>query len=173
MKTEDMKDFLEVMDGVIEKEKIELFKKIIDSSEIKNYSNPREFFYAVLYQWDKFISGFLKSTLNANKDVVFIYKNSRYIDRHFQELFQKYEGSACSADKSRTIVNRLLKFYSTGSPIDFCYDGEYTYHLPKKIFKNHGQIISFYEGLKALLYGRPQKYIEVLSAICLDIIEKE
>ena len=167
MKTDAIKGFLDSMADSIEKDKIELFKKIIDSSEIKHYSNPNEFFYAILYPWDNFISGFLKSTLNANRDVEFIFKHSQYIDRHFYNLFDKYEGSACSADKSRTILNRLLEFYATGKKIDFDYDGEYTYHLPKKIFKSHDHIVEFYEGLKSLFFGNPQKYLEVLKVVLL------
>lgn len=165
MKTESIKDFLSSMSESIENEKIELFKRIIDSSEIKIYENPNEFFYAVLYPWEKFISGFLKSTLNANRDVEFIWEHSEFIDRHFKNLFEKYEGSACCADKSRTIVNRLLKYYSSGERIEFNYDSEYTYHLPKKIFKNHDHIVDFYEGLKSLLYGNPEKYIKALKAV--------
>lgn len=165
MKTEAIKDFLNSMADSIEKEKIELFEKIIDSSEIKQYENPNEFFYAVLYPWEKFISGFLKSTLNANRDVEFIWKHSEFIDRHFRNLFEKYEGSACCADKSRTIVKRLLKYYDNGEKIEFDYEAEYTYHLPKKIFKSHDHIVQFYEGLKSLLYGRPEKYIEALKVV--------
>ena len=165
MKTEEIKDFLNAISDSIESENVELFKKIIDSSEIKSYDNPEEFFYAVLYPWDKFISGFLKSVVKANTDVEFIFKNSNYIDRHFCKLFEKYEGSACSADKSQTIVNRLLEYYMTGNKIDFDYEAKYTYHLPKKIFKSHDHIISFYEGLKLLLYGDPQKYLEALKLV--------
>jgi len=165
LKKEAIKDFLNTMSDSIEKDTIQLFEKIIDSSEIKHYSNPEEFFYAVLYPWDKFISGFLKSVLKANKDVEFIFKHSQYIDRHFYNLFGIYEGSAYSADKSRTIVNRLLEFYATGKKIDFDYDVEYTYHLPKKIFKSHDHIVDFYEGLKSLLYGSPQKYMGALKAM--------
>lgn len=165
MKTEVIKDFLNSIADSIEKEKIELFEKIIDSSEIKQYENPNEFFYAVLYPWEKFISGFLKSTLNANRDVEFIWKHSEFIYRHFRNLFEKYEGSACCADKSRTIVNRLLKYYANGEKIEFDYDAEYTYHLPKNIFKSHDHIIVFYEGLKSLLYGRPEKYLEALKVV--------
>lgn len=165
METEAIKDFLNVMHDSIENKNIELYHKIIDSSEIKRFDNPEEFFYAVLYPWEKFVGGFLKSSLKANRDVEFIFKHSQYIDRHFCNLFREKEGSACCADKSRTIVNRLLEFYTTGKKIDFNYDAEYTYHLPKKIFKNHDQIVEFYEGLKNFLYGNPQKYLEALKVV--------
>jgi len=123
------------------------------------------FFYAVLYPWEKFIGGFLKYELKANGDVEFIFKHSQYIDRHFCNLFRDKEGGACCADKSRTIVNKLLEFYATGKKIEFDYEAEYTYHLPKNIFKNHDGIIEFYVGLKNLLYGSPQKYLEALRKV--------
>lgn len=165
MKTDDLKEFLSTMGETIEKDKIKLFEKIVDGSEIKRFENPNEFFYAILYPWEKFISGYLKSTLKANRDVEFIFTHSQYIDRHFYNLFGKYEGSACSADKSRTIVNRLLEFYATGKRIEFDYESEYIFHLPKKIFKEHDLIVEFYEGLKNLLYGDPTKYLMALNKV--------
>ena len=165
MKTEEIKEFLNSMIDIIDNEKIKLFEKIIDNSEIMQYENPNEFYYAILYPFDKFISGFLKSKIKANKDVQFIWRHFEFLDRHFRNLFEKYEGSDCCADKSRTIVNRLLKYYNDCDKIEFNYESEYTYHLPKKIFKNHDDIIQFYEGLKSLFYGRPDKYLEALKLV--------
>lgn len=162
MKAEALKDFLNSLSDGIEKDNIELFRKIIDSSEIKDFSNPEEFFFAVQYPWENFISGFL-STITENQHVKMIFKNYHFIDRHLCALFEKHEGSACSADKSRTIINRLLNFYSTGKIIEFNYEVEYTYHLPKKILTNHKDIINFCEGLRNLLHGKPDKYIEALK----------
>jgi AraC-like DNA-binding protein len=163
MKTDKLKEFLNSLSESIENDKIELFKKVIDSSEIKSFDNLDEFFYAVLYPWDKFITGYLRSELKANQDVEFIFKQANYIDRHFRNSFEKYEGTAFCADKSRTIVNRLLEFYTTGKIIEFDYEGEYTYHLPKKIFTDHQQIINFYEGLKDLYYARNDKYLQAFK----------
>ena len=162
-------NFLNTLSDSIDKEKVELYKKIIESSEIASFDGPDEFFYAVLYPFEKFISGFLHTELEgANRDVIFIYKNSQYIDRSFAQLFQKYEGHACSSDKSRTIVNRLVQFYQTGKKIEFDYDAEYTYHYPKKIFKTHDHIVLFYEGLKSLQYGDNRKYFEAIKTIFVD-----
>ena len=169
MKTDTLKDFLNTMSDSIDKEKVELFEKIMDSSRREEFEGPDEFFYAILYPWEKFISGYLKSALKANSDVEFIFKNSQYIDRHFANLFVKYEGMACSSDKSRTIVKRLLEFYTTGNPIEFDYTAEYTFHLPKVIFKNHDDIVDFYTGLKSLLYGHPEKYLSTLQKVIGEI----
>lgn len=167
--TNKLGDFLNTLSDSIDKEKVELYKKIIESSEIASFDGPDEFFYAVLYPFENFISGFLHTELKtANRDVIFIYKNSQYIDRSFAQLFIKHEGSACSSDKSRTIVNRLVQFYQTGTKIEFNYDAEYTYHYPKTIFKTHDHIVLFYEGLKDLQYGDNRKYFEAMKVIFVD-----
>jgi len=165
IKTDELKDFLTAFSGSIENEQLELYKKIIENSEMKSFNGANEFFYAVLYPWEKFISGFLKTKLKASDEVVFIYKNSQYIDRNFAELFRKFEGLACSADKSRTIVKAILNFYTTGEKIDFDYEGEYTYHLPETIFKNHDDIILFYRGLRNLMSGNSLVYLESLKKL--------
>ena len=165
MKTEQIKGFLSSMMDVIGAKNIELYNKIIDSGEIPRFDGPREFFFAVLYPWDNFIEGFVKSEISPNPDVVFIYRNSEFIDRHFCSLFEKIEGSAYSADKSRTIVKSLLDFYLNGNRIEFNYEGECTYHLPKKIFKDHDSIVSFYQGLKGLMYGRSVSYLQSLKEL--------
>lgn len=169
METAKIEDFLNTLSDSIDRDKVELYKKIIGSSEIKSFDGPDEFFYAVLYPFEKFISGFLYTELEGvNRDVIFIYKNSQYIDRSFAQLFIKYEGSACSSDKSRTIVKRLVDFYQTGKKIEFDYNAEYTFHMPKTIFKTHEHIVLFYEGLKDLQYGDNRKYFEAMKTIFID-----
>lgn len=165
MKTEDLKNFLNSFADSIEKENTELYKNIIESSNITKCENPSEFFHAVIHPFDKFISGFLKTTLSANRDVEFIWKNSQFIERHFRNLFEKYEGGAYSSDKSKTILSGLLRYFSSGEMIEFNYDAKYTYHLPKIIFKSHDQIIEFYEGIKDVFYGHPEKYLKALKNV--------
>lgn len=160
MKTEDLKGFLDSMVGHIEKEEIELFKKIIDSNNINhNFDSYEEFYLFVKFPFEQFISGFLKSELKMNNELQFIYSNSQFIERHFEKLIEQIEGSACCADKSRTIMNSIIDFYKSDIEIVFNYDSEYTFHLPKKIFTNHNCIIDFYQGLKYLFYGNPEKYL--------------
>ena len=165
MNTEQIKDFITTLTEGIEKSNLEMYIKIIESHEIKEFSTPEEFHVAVLYQWDKFIRGLLKQALNANKDVEFIYKNYRYIEMHLINLFQRYEGSFACADKTRTVINSLVEFYTIGNKIEFNYEGEYTYHLPRKILTTHEEIIGYFEGLRGVYYGYPQKYLEELQAI--------
>ncbi|WP_440880652.1 hypothetical protein [Tenacibaculum sp. C7A-26P2] len=165
MKKRDLTNFLDSIAGSIEQKEINLFKSIIESSEITNFKDHEEFFHGVLYPFDQFIRGFVKSKIANNEDVVFIIKNQNYIEHNYARIIEQKEGSPCSADKSRTIIKCLLDYYKSGQEINFNYEQEYTYHLPKEVFKTHDHIIKFYEGLKHLWYGNNRKYLEALLII--------
>lgn len=165
MEKNTMIDFLNSMISNVEQENIELYKEVIKSNKIEKFDNPEDFYFAVLYPWKNFIRGYLKTEINANRDIEFIYLNYGFIESHFNFLFQKIEGSACCADKSKTIIRRLVEFYTTNKRIEFNYDAEYTFHLPKKIFKTHDEIITFYESLKWLKTGNPERYLLALKNI--------
>ena len=47
--------FLDSIVGSIEQKEINLFKSIIETSEITNFKYHEEFFYGVLYSFDQFI----------------------------------------------------------------------------------------------------------------------
>lgn len=168
MKTKDLADFLSSLSESIEADKMKLFKEIINSSEIQQFDNYEEFYFAVIYPFENFISCFIQSEIARNQDVVFLMQNSRFVERNFRSLIEQREGAACCADKSRTIVKRLIDFYTTGNKIDFDYDGEYTYHLPREIFNNHDDVVMFYEGLKSLWYGQHARYLEAMKKV-LDL----
>lgn len=165
MDTNAIKDFLDAFSDSITQENIDLYKKIIDKSEIKTFNNPEEFYFSVLYSWDKFISGFILTEISNNDDVKFIYKNYNFINRHFTEIFEKYEGSFACADKSRTIIRNLLDYFINNKNIEFNYDNEYTYHLPKNFLKTHDDIIEYYNSLKGLYYGRFENYFKSIGKI--------
>jgi hypothetical protein len=159
MKKEDVKNVLDNLVNSIGKKEIELYKKLIDEKPIENINDYEDLYYMVIYPFKQFVSGLIKTEISENNDVIFILQNSQYIDRHFAKLFINIEGSACSSDKSRTIVRALIHFFKNGEKINFNYEQEYTYHLPKKIFKDHDSILEHYEGLKQLYYGNPEKYL--------------
>ena len=158
-------NFLNELSENIEEDKKTLFKRIIGSSEIQNYNDYEEFFFGILYPFDKFIEGCIRNKVKDNNDVVFIIKNSQFVKRHFQELFQQYEGFTCCADKAGNMISQLINYYKTGDKIVFDYDEKYTFHLPQKIFKKHDDIILFYKGLKALWYGRGVPYLSALKTV--------
>jgi len=144
-----------------------IYNKVIEEHGIsyENINSPEDFYYNIIYPLSKFIDGVIQVELSRDEDLKFILKQSRFIECHFVKLIEKNEGSACSADKSRTIMRGLFNFYKDGIDINFNYDQEYTYHLPKTIFNTHDKIVEFYTGLKYLYYGNPDKYLEALLKI--------
>lgn len=165
MQKQDLTNFLDSMIGSLEQEEIDLFKQIIKTSEIDNLKGYEDFYYSVIYPFDKFVNGFIKSKIANNNDVVFIIKNQKYIKNNYTRIIEQKEGVQCVADKSRTIIKSLLNYYKNGEEISFDYDQEYTFHLPKEVFKTHDHIIKFYKGLKSLWYGDNRKYLEALSLV--------
>lgn len=161
----EIKDLLNALQESANNEQIALYKKIIESSSIPAFDGAEEFFFAVLYPFEKFVNGMIKASISKNSDVEFIYKNFKFIERLYLKIIVDEEGSACSADKSRTIVRRLVDFFENGKEIVFDYEGEYTYHLPKKVFTTHNEIVSMYQAIKRLYCGDPTDYITTLNLI--------
>ena len=107
--------------------------------------------------------------ISKNEEIRFIYMNYTYITNHFDFWFEKIEGSACSHDKTKTVIRKIINFYLYNEIINFDYNQEYTYHLPKKIFKGHDSIVNFYQSIKHLYYGKPNKYMTELLNIKNEI----
>jgi len=111
----------------------------------------------------------LKSSPQSDEKMLryaeFIFLHAGEIENHYERLFHKIEGNACCADKSRTIMKLLLRFFLEGKEIKFNYEQEYTYHLPKKIFKTHEEIVEFFYGLHEFHYGSPDRYIKAFAEV--------
>ena len=127
--------------------------------------NTEHFYLLFLYQMEIPLQGFLESEMPGNHRAQFLFQNGEFIERHYEKLFERIEGVACCADKSRTIMRGLAKFLLDGKEIVFDYNQEYTYHLPKKIFNNHKSIVDFFESIYALYYGQFDKFIFEISNV--------
>jgi len=159
MKKERIKEVLNLMCDSIDQAEIDLYNKLIDGKCFDKIGDINEFYLGLIRPHEQFISGLIRSELSQNRDVVFILQNSQFIENNYRYWIERIEGTACCADKSRTILRNLLDFYKLDKRIDFDYTQEYTFHLPKVIFKTHESIIEFYEGVKRLKYGNPTKYL--------------
>jgi hypothetical protein len=165
MKKTDLHNFLTSFGNSISNENKELYKKIIDTTGIETFNNPSEFHTAIMYPFEKFIKGYISTEIKDNYDIKFIYLNYRYIENNFRYYIELFDGFACCTDKARTILKSILNYYLTSEEIKFNYDQEYTFHLPKKIFTNHNQIIDFYKGIQNLHLGNPKKYLETVKIL--------
>ena len=164
---ESIKDVLLELKDVFEKEEIEFFDKLSEGIDFTRIEDGETFSLLLKKKFDMFLNGFIAQKFGNNNDIKFTLLNHRFLERHFLIWIKKHEGSSCSADKSRAIMRGLLKFHQTGEKIVWDYDGEYTYHLPKKVFRSHENIIRFYHALKSLFYGNPEKYLVYLRNIFL------
>jgi hypothetical protein len=167
MKENVMKEVIDGIMSVSNKRNHELYDEIVnkDFEADVTKTNIGDFYISFIYPFENYLEVMLKNKLNLNEDASFLVINSEFFSRHFQELFQKYEGSFACADKTNTVLNSIYRFLKTAEPINFNYDQEYTYHLPKTILKTHDDIIALYKGLKSLLSGRPEKYINYFDAL--------
>lgn len=156
----------EVFSGLLssfEKEEKELFEKLSEGINLERINDGEDFDLLLHYQFKKFLKGFIKVKFGDNNMIHFLLMNHQFVESHFLKWIIQKEGSACSSDKSRTIMSSIFKSKQTDGKIKWDYDAEYTYHLPKKVFKTHEEIISFFESLYHLFYGNPDKYLNHLQ----------
>lgn len=170
MDKKDLSDFIESFSNGIKNERMEMFLRVVGESGIEKYNSFEEFYFGVIYDTEQCIESYVRHSISDNDDVVFLYCNSQFIQRHFEKVIKMKEGWACSADKSRTMINALISFFTTKKEIVFNYDGEYTYHLPSVVFKDHESILQFYKSIKNMYWGDPELYIAELTKL---VVEKD
>ena len=119
----------------------EFFQEAIAGVKV---GNPEYFFYHLIHPINNLIEGLLNHEASADNKVHFLFMKSQFIETHFNHIIKEKEDWPCSADKSRTIMKRLARWLLTGERIEFDYNAEYTYHLPKTVFTTHEDIEEFF-----------------------------
>lgn len=160
----DTNPFVQIFESLadsIDQENLELYKKIIGDNPIPIRDNE-DFYFKMIYPYENFLEGFIQSRYSNNHDLKFLLINQRFIQANYEKLIQKFEGSACCADKSRTIITYLVQYFidPEKNPIVFNWNQEYTFHYCKVTFTNQEQILDFFKSLKTLYYGNPDPYFE-------------
>lgn len=144
----------ELLEEIGENEFIDNARRCIESDNVDMFR------YCVIDALNAPVDALLDEVNGKNDMLPFVFKHHGMIERHFQNLFSKIEGRACSADKSRTVIRSLARYCRTGEEIKFDYDGKYTFHLPKKIFKTHDEIMELVKALRTLyVMGRADELI--------------
>jgi len=166
----DIKRVLESMLGAFVEESREAYQPVSSNEMVaKAVASARkgdyeQFYFGLRYPLDKVMDGLL-ADVTQSPEACFLLKNSRFVESHFQHIIEQREGAACSADKSRTIMRALLRFYLSGEEIRFSYDQKFTYHLPKMVFTTHDDIVGYFMALYRLYYGEPAAYIGMLAKL--------
>lgn len=170
MKQEDLKGVLNALFSGLATSTASSYKDIADlptlqAAEQSVKNGDLEMFWSRLsYPLEQMVDGLLMSALPQSDDAQFLFKEYQFIESHFNEIIKQVEGWPFSSDKSRTLMNALLKFMLTGTPIEFNYDQKITYHLPRQVFTEHAVIVQFFNGLRALRFGQSKPFIEAIAA---------
>jgi len=165
MNTELIRQFIEQLGTSLSESNDQEFLKLHESLQIPEFNSPDSFYYNILYPWNQFAESILRRELSNNHELRFIFMHSTYLENHFEKLFERYEGVASCADKARTVIARLARFYHLGTPIEFDMNAKYTYHFPKRILTTQAEIIEFYQALSSLYYGNPVKYLTAIQSL--------
>jgi len=145
--------------------KVEALPLVSAAAEHIRKGDFERFFCELLFPMERFVDGLLERQFPHSSEAQFVFKYSQFLEQHLERIFQKFEGFGCCADKARTVVAHLLKFFVTGKHISFDYTQGFTYHLPDKVLKTHDEILPFFSALRRLYYGYPDAYIQELADI--------
>jgi hypothetical protein len=137
------------------------------AAEALNNEDFSGFYFALQYPFNKVVDGLLEDRFPGNgaHNIRFLFKNSEFVKRHVRRLIEKYEGSMCCADKTRSVLCAFLGFLKTGKPIVWDYRQEYTFHLPNRVFTDHASTIEYLGSLAPLMSGDPGPYLNALLSI--------
>jgi hypothetical protein len=128
-----------------------------------------QFYLTLQYPVENLVRGLLAAEMPGNADAHFLMAHSQFVEGHLKTLIKKYEGWSCCADKSRTMMQALLKYFLTDTPIVFDYTQKFTYHLPEKVLNTHESLTEFFKGLKFLYYGNPEHYLTALAKLMAEL----
>jgi len=175
--TDDTKGIKSVLEAILRSGDLEgqaLYAQIYDEPMIKEARaaaeahNPEGFFFSLCYPLEKIVDAVVSAEFPHNQNAQFLMANARYLENHLDTIFTKFEGSACSHDKTKAVLHHLMNFFMLGKRIDFDYGQQYTYHLPKKVLKDHDSIIAMFDALHYLHYGNPDRYFKTYEGLLAD-----
>lgn len=127
--------------------------------------DAQAFRFALPYRLDRLVDAVLKQAFPKSPDLRFLFGHDDMVRLHFRNLFQKYEGSACCADKAGTMTYALIAHFRAGKPIAFDPDARNSYAHPSRIFTTQDQILAFFRALQRLRYGHPEEYVAILNKL--------
>jgi hypothetical protein len=123
----------------------------------------QKIYFSLTYKFNLLFEAILKNAGIEDSDLCFLMQHGNdFVEDHFADILRTHEGIACSTDKARYLTHGLIKYFSTGEEIDFkpaIFKGDkYSFHIPKKIFTKHVEVLSFYNGIKGVFYGNIKRF---------------
>lgn len=164
-----IQDVITAILGSAEQDKMALFASLKDHPLLQDAQTfardgqAEQFHYSLPYRLEGVVDGLLQTAIPRKREAHFILMQYRFLNTHFKNILQRGEGMSCCADKSRTILDRLLQYYLTGKEIVFDPNEKYTFGHPTTVFTTHQEIVEFFEGLYGLYYGNPEGYLKALK----------
>ena len=182
VKTKVIKDIFEGILSGISKKTLEKYPELIKS--LKEIESPEDFNLSFMYPVGNCLSESIKLKIAVNKSpsvrdaqskIYFIYLNYDFVKAHIEKIVIALEGTACSADKSRYILNAYEKYYaegkSLGLPRSKKDDKGGCYWKPR--FWNDKKWLEYLDVLVSLYYGDFVKYGKFIKVNYLPLIKKE
>lgn len=171
---DDIKQVLESMLGAFAQQSLAACQAVASNETVANAVEAAKkgdyqmFHFGLCHPLEQVVDGLLADVTHSH-EARFLLKHSQFVESHFRYLIEKREGTACCADKSRTLMRALLRFYVTGEEIRFDYGQDFTYHLPRTVFTSHGDIVAYFVGVYCLYYGRPEAYLKAMADVLQQV----
>ncbi|WP_144537035.1 hypothetical protein [Bacillus thuringiensis] len=105
---------------------------------------------------------------NSFYNISFLYKHYHFVELHLENFIEQNEGSPCSADKAKWILEQYRTFLISKEIPTFKVEKK-DWWKPK--FGTGEQWMNLCDSLQGLYYGKPIKYLESIQAL-LEALEK-
>lgn len=171
MKKQD-NPFGQIIDGIlsgVSKETREDYSQEIDT--IGKIKNAEDYAMYVTYPLSNILDEAIrlklteKSLPKAVDRVAFLYRHYHYVESHLEFFIVQREGTACSADKSRYIMNAYEKYFLEGRQLALPYSKsdkkDKCYWKPH--FWDDAIWLELLEALIDIEYGKVHKYLEFMK----------
>lgn len=139
--------------------------EVQEAAEALSRLDYRKFGRSLLHHHRRISETLVEKVLGDNPRLTFLLIHQDFVSRHIRNLFVDIEGHSCCADKEGTVMRALIRHYYKGSRIEFDYAGEYIYHLPQVVLRDHDSVIGYFESLFNLHYGNPKPYLQEMLKI--------
>lgn len=100
-------------------------------------------------------------SITQSQDATFLVMNIVFIEFQLEGIIKKFEGSACSADKSSWILSLLYNYFINGKEIVFTDN----YWCPSIAFTNQQDLLDVFDAISRLYYGNIDLMLEVYKKI--------